>query len=445
MSARSRDGRSLLVTIPCAVAAAVLLLSQEHTLGRPLVIAMCGLAVLLSECFPLHFAVNGERHTATFVELPMVVGLVISPSPLLAVSLVLAILVSQMFRRLPPRKLAFNVAQYGLAAAVALDLATRIPGVTGVLLGIAAFTLVNELSVQLVLRLVAGLRMGVPYRGNGQLWMLHLSVSVSGGLVVGKALEYEPGLLLALVPPMLMMLSTQREALRRSMSEALQRSIADHALDARSFDRVSTLRLITDLTRDLLAAERAEVVLLDGARPLRCIRSSAGLDLQRMPENWLEQEPWFEACMSAGPHGDAKKHQATIVLPGDNGPKALLAAFRSAEDERLRDSDLPTLVAIAAAAGRWLDKVSESEHSPVLDLDAGRVHDGGLGQPRVLRLVHELDLLSARMGTEWASHLPELDQMQDLLMQSLVGGLSGSSSERRVALGSWEPILRGPS
>lgn len=436
---RSRGDRSLLVTVPCAVALLLLLAVGGPVGERPWAVALCAAVVLLIECFPLHFAVSGERHTATFVELPMTLGLVLSPGRLLTLGLMAAVLVAQLFRRLPLRKAAFNVSQYGLAAAVGSLVAVHWAGTAGVLAGLALFTLVNEMAVQLVLLAVAGVALGVPYRGAGRLWLLHLSVSLSGGLVLGKALEQAPELLFAMVAPLLLLLHSQRESLRRSTAETVHRSIAEHALRARPIDGVDTMKLITDLARDLLAAERAELLIIDGPRPMLCRADSGGTSRQRLPESWLQPGTWYEDCLSAGRAGTVRGNQALVALADESGTRALLTVYRRPEDEAFRLSDLPALESLGAAATDWVRTLQEAP-APVVDLD--RVPRQTAPRPDVLRLVQELDVLASKVRSEGGAPLPEVDEMHELLLASLATDGRDLESEPRIAVGSWHGSSR---
>lgn len=424
---RVRLDRSLLVTIPCALAAGILCLSLPASAADGSVtvaLAVCA-AILITEFFPLHFAVRGERHTSTFVELPMVVGLVLAPGRTLALAVVGAIAIAQVARRLPLRKALFNVAQYALAAGAALTVTG--PGMPRIVLAGLAFVLVNELAVQTVLRVVAGVPFGVPYRGRALLWLLHQSVSASGGLLIGEALKGRPGLSAALVPPLLFLAVGQREALRRTISEEVHRSIAAYALDQRQPDAMETLRLVSDLARDLLAAQSAEVLLIDSARPLLCVNNPEGHELSRLPGEWLTLRPWFDACLASGRTGAVAGASATIVLRGPDGPNALLAVFRAADQERFRQQDLATLDVLASTAEQWL---SHQRKAP-LELFRKPSVDVGLSRPQLMKLVQEIDLLSARIDGA-----PELDEMHALLVDSLTEAAS-ARQEASVAIGAW--------
>jgi PAS domain S-box-containing protein len=88
--------------------------------------ALC-LATLATELFPLHLRHTTETATFSVTDVVWTAALVLAPSSVLLIGVATGVLLSQVLRRMPLRKVAFNVGQFVVAMGVAEALFQVIP------------------------------------------------------------------------------------------------------------------------------------------------------------------------------------------------------------------------------------------------------------------------------------------------------------------------------
>ncbi len=82
---------------------------------------MLALAFFAAEVFPMHLGVGSDRHTISFNELPLAIGVVVlAPAALVAAVILGSGLALVLHRRQHGTKLAFNLAQLAVQAIVAV-------------------------------------------------------------------------------------------------------------------------------------------------------------------------------------------------------------------------------------------------------------------------------------------------------------------------------------
>jgi hypothetical protein len=446
-------GPVLVLTFGCALLAVLCGFAVRGTLGDPVIAVLCAAGVVLSEARPLHFAQSGERRTFTFAEAPLVVGLVVSSGLWLAIGFAVAILLTQVARRLPRRKVAFNVAQYAAASAAAVVVALHVSGTPGVLLGVAVFALVNDIAVQLVLRITAGTRLGLPFADRALVWFLHLAGATSVALLAGRAIQTDTGLALAFIAPLLLIAYSEQESMKQHVTSQVERTIADQAVTTRAGDRRAAVRLVSAAARNLMAAEQVQLLVFDGPWPLLVTEDNGTTTERRLDQDWFESGAWYARALESGTTGVADGRWAAVVVGGPELPQALLAVTRVGQ-EPFRGSDLVGLRMLGLHAATWLTHAgpqpeAQDPHgaTAVADLDGRR--QAAVPTPRVLDLLSELDRLRSSLaslspvtggGLGWQ----ELEEVQRRLTDALAELLGGAAQDEGglVPLGSWEPRLR---
>ncbi len=441
------------LTVLCGLVAVLAVGVVRGHPGRWPVAVLVAVGVVLAEARPLHFAHGGERRTFTFCEGPLVVGLVLGSGWLLVVGFTAGIVATQLARRLPVAKVLFNIAQYAAAAGVAVVLTTVVPGIPGVLLAITGFAVVNDLAVQWVLRLTAGTRVGLPFGDRALIWFLHMAGATSAAILVGSAMESDGALALAFVAPIVLVNYSQREAMKQHVSAQVLRSIADQAV-AHTTDRATLTSLITRTAREVLAADRAELVLLEGPHPLLTTDNDGQLSENRISEDWYLTDHALRTALDSGPTGTARGRWAAVVIGTATHPRALLTVTRPHRQEPFRDTDLDALRILAHKTATWLSTthVTGSTYlsARVIDLT---IHRTGTLPPRpapsrrVTELLTELDLLRTRLNNLTPDHnqpatpLGELEESQRRLTAALSEVLTTHPhDEPAVAIGAWHPL-----
>lgn len=451
-------GAVLPLTLTCAAFAALTTLSVGDvgiSGGHLIVAALVALGVAASEVRPLHFAHGRERRSFTFCEGPFVVGLVLSNGTLLIAGFVTGILLAQLIRRLPVTKILFNVSQYAAAAAVAVLVAARVPGALGVVTAIFLFAVINDIAVQLVLRLTAGAPVGCPLRGRALIWFLHVGAATSAAILVGQAVVTNGASAFAfLIAPIVLITYSQREVMRHHVSSQVLRTIAEQAVAWQSRDRQVMTQLLTRSAREVMAAGQAELLLLDGARPLLVVDQDGRIQESRVSEDWDAEQSRFRTALESGAKGATMGAWAGVVIGHESSPSALLIVTREADQESFRDSDLDALRVLAEQGLKWLGKVDRSEPSvtipaqQVINLEARRTMRAQ--QPRIVELLSELDVLRSCLdnlgsATGGPGVMSEIEESQRRLIDALSDVLTPEevAREEAVAVGSWNPALRG--
>lgn len=340
------------LTVGCAVLAVAALVATG-TMGEWAVAALVGAGVVVTEARPLHFSHGHERRTFTFSEGPLVLGLVLGTGVLLAVGFVIGIAISQLRRRLPPSKVAFNVAQYAAAAAVAVLLSVEVGGTPGVVAGLVAFAVLNDLAVQLVLRLTAGIPLGAPLRGRALAWFLHLAGAASAAILIGQAVASNGALALAFIAPLALVTYSERDAMHQQVAAEVLQTIADQAVASQDRDRTELTSLLTRSARQVLAAREARVVLIEGTTASVVVDHDGLVHQEALAESW-QHDDLLSAVLAAGRRGVARGRSTGVVIGPEPAPRAILLVVRDADQEPFRDSDLGPLHVLAEQGDSWL-------------------------------------------------------------------------------------------
>ncbi len=312
-----------------------------------------------------HVTVRSESHTVTLVEVPLVIGLALSsPTALLAGRLAGSTLAQVLHRRLPARKVAFNLSLAYVETVIAIVvyraiLGAGVPprsiGLIGVLGAVVAMQTVGLGAMRTVLDLTDG------SRPPGWATLVSTASAVAAGLVgyIGAALLWEDRRLAVVIVALgallwLGLAGTVRTRLRTAALEqvgTLGGAIA-------GLDRVGVAGQALTRARSSLNAEGAELVIIDGngggerfqldadGRLIRIALDEATVRL--LPRSTTDPVATHRYLSHRG-----YRDGMVAVIPGaDGGPKGMVAAFnRLGPHPRFRPGDADLLESIAAQTG----------------------------------------------------------------------------------------------
>lgn len=348
------QGRVLALTLGLSLAAVVLsvaLPTDRVPLAGWLVLVV---GVVVAELRPVTVVRRTQHQNFTLIEGPVVVALALAPGAVTVLGVAAGIALAQMYRRIVPFKLAFNVALFAFATSAAAVCAVIVPGAPGVLLGIVVFTTVNEVLMRVVLWLATGSRFGYAWQEGDSVRLLHVAAAISVGLLATATWEHDPHLLPAFLGPIALVQWSQEQANRRRAQGSIASALAQQAASLFGRSSRESALLILRSARELLTCDEAEIVLLgpDGAVVLR-----DGLDRPRSAEEErLEPQQLLE-----GWTGKVLEHVQVVVqdrwagvVIGSTEPLALLAVWRGPDQDVFREMDRALLQQLADDVRLWL-------------------------------------------------------------------------------------------
>lgn len=311
------------------------------------------LAVVVAELRPVRVGRESQHQNFTLIEGPVVLVLALFPGAYGVIAVAIGIAIAQLRRRIVPFKLVFNVALFAFATAVGAWCAGQVVGVAGVVTGIAAFTLVNELLMRVVLWVATGRRFGYAYQEGDVVRLLHVAATTCVALIAVNTWQNAPELLPAFLGPVVLLQWSQEQSNRRREQSAIAQSLAQQATSLYGRSSQESAVLILRSARELLTCAEAEIVLLgvDGAMSLRDGGSTGKSPTSRLtPDELLEG--WkgivFESVQATS--GD---RWAGVVIGGAT-PVALLGVWRSGDQDVFRDIDRALLQQLADDVQTWL-------------------------------------------------------------------------------------------
>jgi diguanylate cyclase (GGDEF)-like protein len=430
----------LLIAVVTVVAVAVvgLWLPAAHRRGHGITVAWWMLAggFAASEVFPVHLDIRRNTWSATLTEIPLIIGLALSPSMDVIIGQVLGCVIGWgLVRRQSLQKLSFNAAIAALEAAAAVVVYHMVAGNQSVLyprVWAAAFAAMLVEGVVSTLGVTAAITAltGTPPSGvlenflvSGVMASLCGTALGLGAAMVLRTQPYAIGLL-SIIAAVLAIGYHELAATRRRYSglqllygftEAVQHSSADSGM----------IEDLLDTTRKLLGAEVAELVVRDeyGAmtRHLLDPHRFAEVDLMcssswdtaensdtgvlarrgtrdRAAAAWLEAEGWTDGMVVP-----LRRNGQTIGTMAVANREGDVATF-DADNLRL----FGTLANHAA--------VSLENHELIDQLQWEATHDTltGLGNRREFYRCLASALEERRSGTKLAVALIDLDRFKEI-------------------------------
>lgn len=307
--------------------------------GDPLALSLGAAAtmggVYFAERKALRFRWREHRITTALAEVPLLVGLVALPWPLVALALVLARAAIDLVARRPAVKLVFNAASGLLAAAAAgvafasLD-ALGVPALLAVLPATALYTLVSD---ALLAGLFATLESTQPLRVYRERFLVQnaitLAIALPAGIVIIALWTLSPPAVLATLPLAWFLLRHADLMARADREIAVHRVLARVSQElAGSDDEAAIAERVVGTCRDLLDAGRARLSLADG-------------------------RAWDRAFETSGVDGAPS---LTVPVVGKSGAAlGELAAWERPAKERYADAELAVMRIIAGQAATALE------------------------------------------------------------------------------------------
>lgn len=428
---RPRRAAAVLGTgaVPALTALAALLALVFTTLAGPAEAPWWGLCllvvcVLVAELRPVHLGWRGERQTFTLTEGPLVVALVLVPGQEVVLAVALAVLLTQAARRLPAYKALFNVAQLSAAAALAVWVVGLHSSPVMVVLAAYAFAAVNETLVHLVLWAATGQAPAASLRDRLGARVLHLAAVASAALLLGYVAGHDPLLIAAFVGPATLLLRDQERRRWHQSRNAVVHELASQAASLYRRSSDETLLLVLRTARQVLAADDAELLLVDGEQLVHVSDRGRGLVRRPRASSVLASGWAGRVLASADPvTGRSDDRSWAGASVGRERPLALLRVWRDGAQEPFRSADLQLLATLAETVTDWVDRRAVAgEEVDVTDLhtlrrratDLGRLGEG---------VIDALDALSAvRQRLSSPAPIRRTDIVEDV-----------RSAERRVS------------
>jgi PAS domain S-box-containing protein len=246
--------------------------------------ALC-LATLVTELFPLHLRHTTETATFSVTDVVWTAALVLAPSSVLLVALAIGVLISQTARRMPVRKIAFNVGQFVAAMWIAESVFQLVPHsgpldpVTWAAAGAAMALnfIVNEALVGLVISLMEHESLGSVVWSSLGMDVLPAIGNMTIGIIAAVMWELTPiGVLVAAVPVLLSYLAyagSLQNVRERDRMRDLYR--AGQVLLER-LETVGDFSSFLELVARMMDADEAEIVIVrDG---VVSVHGPSGLD-----------------------------------------------------------------------------------------------------------------------------------------------------------------------
>ncbi len=368
-------------------------------------------AVVVAELRPVTVGRRTQHQNFTLIEGPVVVAIAVNPGLWVVLGVVMGLLVAQTWRRIVPYKMAFNLALFSAATALASACAAAVSGSAGVVLGIAVFTVFNELLMRVVLWLATGMRFGYVWQESDLVRLLHVAAATSVGLIAATTWEHDPALLPAFLGPLVLVQWSQEQANRRQAQGSIARALAQQATSLYGRSSRESALLILRSARELLTCAEAEIVLLgpegalslrDGGQPGRPdeLRLEAHDLIQGWPGEVLEQVRAVSHDRWAG------------VVIGRDEPVALLSVWRDDDQDVFREMDRALLQQLADDVRHWL--VTDADMSDAVSAARMRAAELGGSYERVadalggiVRVRQQLLALPLPLGDDSGARLGE--------------------------------------
>lgn len=380
-SRRSSSQYAWLVTAPLALFAAVCLLvfafTERHWWDdwpRGLVAFA---AFVVAQVAVLRVVIRRTAFHVVLTEIPLFLALYYLSPPQVVLSLTAASLVTQLWSRIEPTKLWYNVAKSAAGAAAAAAIVAAFPRPPGagpatwgvIAAGVAAATLVSWVSIAVVLTAVMDLNAGRAALRAGSQTLVTGAINIVIGIICLVALEATPWAaipLTALGLTFALVLRSYTEFFRqhRTLTEVyeLTRAMREQGNDGSLPD------LLLTPVRELMRAEYATLWLpAQGRHPEVLLTSRVDreglLDISSTPQPVREQAVKLGRAMPVGGRFSDTAHlrpylrevgvKDVIVVPlrsGQTTVGSLEVVNRLGDVSAFRDADVQVLETIAAHA-----------------------------------------------------------------------------------------------
>ena len=265
-----------------AIALYLLLIRHEEAIQSPEIAWWAlGLMVIATERWPIELQFRRSTHAFTLTDVPLTLALIFATGTHAFFAVLAGLLVALMLRRMPPVKLAFNLAQYALVTAVlivAVHLAADFdPGFGWITWGatLAATQIGGVLVIVSILAAMVLTEGHVSRLQVRQMFGMDLMVTMTGtviALVLGILwIERPEATPLLLIPILIAFVGSRAYVQEREDHEKAQFLYEANLALSASPEVAVALEGLLEGALDAFHAEQAEIILFgaDGGAPLR--------------------------------------------------------------------------------------------------------------------------------------------------------------------------------
>ncbi|HVT63564.1 MAG TPA: hypothetical protein VHD81_00225 [Mycobacteriales bacterium] len=428
--------------------------------GDPVAYAVPVLAtvVALAELAVVNLSFGKQRWTFSLTEAAIAASFVRSPRAWTVVAVAVGVFAIEVIRRRDLMQVAFAVTQYGAATALGAEFAQGVGAeVSGAVGGMAVFWFVkNGLGVASEV-FQTGKPVGRLIWERTPFAALH-SVGAAGIGILGAWIAVnEPGGLVALVVPVMLLWISYDEQATRSAETALFAELArlQERASNRSVD-VSAYVVLTAACR-VFDSPDVEMVLLAEEGPIHFAADAIGIDRRRVDPAALDEDWVLKALAENGTVTgveDGRPWCATALGSGES-PLAVLVARRAVGRAPFGRRDVLLAGVLAEQAETWLGSAARAVPRddalvPRVSSDATGEYEGfgGDAEP-ALRVLRDSANRLARLASSEVP--PEMDDVVDELhtaeraVASLLGAMAlATDPELVLGLSEDDLQLTGP-
>jgi hypothetical protein len=336
------------------------------------------LTVLVTTRASVRIVVSRQAAAFALGDAALAVALVLAPGLWIVLGFTLGYSLAKISGRQPWTKLSYNVAVQFCATSVAVTV-TQLAGsgVLGACAGLAAFTVVNQLTIAMPIAASSG----VPYHTMlvtiGPLALVHNVGNASVGLLAGWLLIHAPLGLLGLIVPIGMLWWSYQQQTRRYAEARLfeelargQEKVAGSTVDA-------SAQVVTTAAARLFGGAEVELLVRHPEGPVRYAGDEHGVKARSRAEADAFSAPWVLRTLAqrgvlTGHDGD--RPYCSVVLGDWGQPVAVLIARRPARASAFTRDDAQLAEVLARQAESWL---SVAEMTAKHDAAVGRAEAYG--------------------------------------------------------------------
>jgi signal transduction histidine kinase len=375
-----REAASLFI-LAISVAGAALVLAGLPAMVRwdasaTMAWAVLTAAITVLELFPIHIRYRTETINMSLTDGVWAAGLLLVSPDVLVMSVGAGAVLSQLIRRRPPRKIAFNAGQYLVSISAALFVFSGLGGDPGPVTGLswlpvvpamAAFLIVNATSVALVVGLTEGRGVATILRRPFVPNLLHFACNTAIGVLAAILWSTEPAAVLLLLAPVslsyfayrsLANLALERDRMR-DLYEAGRTLLGPIESSADFYPFLGLVQRMLDATLvEVVVAEENELVVHD----------SAGHTSRRGAEPDGGGRISLGSYLGAAVDSRRDESAQVKVVAGREGARGLLVIHRAAP---MTDAEHAVLDALASQ----LTVMLENHRLFVETLDQARLVD----------------------------------------------------------------------
>ena len=433
--------------LPVAGLLAVLTGWGDAPWWAPLLLAA---GVALSEVAVVHLQCGRQRWTLSLTEGVLGTAWVLAGGAWTVAAVVTGVLVAQLLRRQPRLKVAFNAAQFALAAAAGALVADRLDGgMPGALAGLLVFWLLNLGLVGCAVSITSEQPLLPLLRSSAPLSAAHAAGNASLGLLAAVLVQTQPLALLALVVPLGWLWTSYDQQTERESEATLFAELAAGQARATGRSTDESAQTVVLAAARLLGGAEVDLVLMAADGPVHYRHDATGEPTRRRVDPTAFDAPWV--LRQLGTRGvdrgvEQGRPWCAAVLGEPDAPLAVLRARRQAGGPPFDRRALRLAQILVGQAESWLAVSDLSlrrelavEYAAKAGASAAALGDLGAATTPALTILresaHRLTQMAAAAGA--VEDIVEELQVVERAVASLLGAvaLAAEPDLRRVGAG----------